>query len=245
VEIKLTDRESDGFEALLGVIKSIMSRVPVVGEAMAGWEAYERSKFERNLKSCIIHLKNTVKDPGSLFSDEWVQSEAGQQFTRKVFDSALDAELEDKQELFINAFINGIQNKDLTDLEKLKFVDILRHLSRSALDVLAEMHKRFKDKVPRPGDGPYPSKSFQPVFYDRVAEDLSNLFHPALTDSVLREMASQGLFSNVGMWSKRPDGSYGSAGGFDSQYLAYTDFTCRFVEFVTTARGKQLLAEET
>jgi len=32
--------------------------------------------------------------------------------------------MEDKQELFVNALINGVQDKETTSLEKLKFVDI-------------------------------------------------------------------------------------------------------------------------
>jgi len=38
----------------------------------------------------------------------------------KIFDSAFDTQMEDKQELFVNALINGVQDKETTSLEKLK-----------------------------------------------------------------------------------------------------------------------------
>ena len=55
--------------------------------------------------------------------------------------------MEDKQELFINALINGVRDKETSNLEKLKFIDILRHLSLASLMILADMHSIFKNKV--------------------------------------------------------------------------------------------------
>ena len=100
-----TDREKDAIAALSGTAKSALSLIPGLGQAIAGWDAYKRSSSERNLRRVISHLQNKVEDLGSFCSDEWIQSEEGQQFARKVFDSAFDAQMEDKQELFINALI--------------------------------------------------------------------------------------------------------------------------------------------
>jgi len=122
--MELTDREKDLSEALSGTAKSALSLIPGLGQAIAGWDAYKRSSFDRNLKNTISHLKNKVDDFKSFFSDDWISSEEGQQFARKIFDSAFDTQMEDKQELFVNALINGVQDKETTSLEKLKFVDI-------------------------------------------------------------------------------------------------------------------------
>ena len=107
--MELTDREKDALAALSGTAKSALSLIPGLGQAIAGWDAYKRSCFERNLRRVVSHLQNKVDDLGSFCSDEWIQSEEGQQFARKVFDSAFDAQMEDKQELFINALINGVR----------------------------------------------------------------------------------------------------------------------------------------
>ena len=149
--MELTDREKDALQALSGTAKSALSLIPGLGQAIAGWDAQKRSSFERNLRKIISHFEDKVEDLGTFCSDEWIQSEEGQQFARKVFDSAFDAQMEDKQELFINALINGVREKAISNLEKLKFVDILRHLSLASLMILSDMHPIFKDKVKRTG----------------------------------------------------------------------------------------------
>lgn len=230
--MKLSDKEKDALQALSGTVKSALSMIPPLGQAIAGYEAYKRSSFERNLKKIISHLQGKVEDLESFFSDEWLKSEEGQEFASKVFDSALDGQIEDKQELFINALLNGVRNKELSHLEKLKFVDLLRHLSLASLMVLADMHHMFSDKVKRPGRSAQEISGSPMVDPNRIAEELSHKYHPYLVNSSIYEMESQGLFSNIHEWRKRPDGKFLSGSYFDGA-LAYTDFTFRFVEFIT------------
>ncbi|MBW2119988.1 MAG: hypothetical protein JRH09_18995 [Deltaproteobacteria bacterium] len=241
--MELNDREKDLLEALSGTAKSALSLIPGLGQAIAGWDAYKRSSFDRNLKNTISHLKNKVDDFESFFSDDWIKSEEGQQFARKVFDSAFDAQMEDKQELFINALINGVRDKETTNLEKLKFVDILRHLSLSSLMILADMHSIFKNKVKRPGRSG-PSLDGSPfVDPSKIAQELSNKYHPYLINAAIYEMESQGLFSNIHEWRKATNGKYVPETYFNDA-LSYTDFTFRFVEFITTKeQSKQLSAK--
>lgn len=238
--MELTDREKDLSEALSGTAKSALSLIPGLGQAIAGWDAYKRSSFDRNLKNTISHLKIKVDDLESFFSDDWIRSEEGQQFARKVFDSAFDAQMEDKQELFINALINGVRDKETTNLEKLKFVDILRHLSLASLMILADMHSIFKNKIKGPGRSG-PSLDGSPlVDPSKIAQELSDKYHPYLINASIYEMESQGLFSNIHEWRKATNGKYVS-GTYFNDALSYTDFTFRFVEFITTKeKSKQL-----
>src|SRR3990172_8094522 len=222
----LTDREKDALEALSGTAKSALSLIPGLGQAIAGWDAYKRSSFERNLRKVVSHLQNKVEDLGSLCSDEWIQSEEGQKFARKVFDSAFDAQMEDKQELFINALMNGVRDKDTSDLEKLKFVDILRHLSLASLMILSDMHLIFKDRVKRPGKSDAALSGSSLVDPDKIAEELSPKYRPYLVNASIYEMESQGLFSNIQEWRKTTDGKYVS-GAYFNNALSYTDFTFR------------------
>lgn len=238
--MELTDREKDLSEALSGTAKSALSLIPGLGQAIAGWDAYKRSSFDRNLKNTISHLKNKVDDFKSFFSDDWISSEEGQQFARKIFHSAFDTQMEDKQELFVNALINGVQDKETTNLEKLKFVDILRHLSLASLMILSDMHSIFKNKVKRPGRSG-PSIDGSPlVDPSKIAQELSDKYHPYLINASIYEMESQGLFSNIHEWRKATNGKYVS-GTYFNDALSYTDFTFRFVEFITTKeQSKQL-----
>lgn len=240
--MELTDREKDSLEALSGTAKSALSLVPGLGQAIAGWDAYKRSAFERNLNKIISYLQNKVDDMGSFSSDEWIQSEEGQQFARKVFDSAFDSQMEDKQELFINALISGVRDKDISNLEKLKFVDVLRHLSLSSLMILSDMHLLFKDKTKRPGRSD-PALSGSPlVDPNKIAEELSHKYHPYLVNASIYEMESQGLFSNIHEWRKTTDGKYAS-GTYFNDALSYTDFTYRFIEFITSREKPEQLSD--
>ena len=231
--MELSDREKDLLQALKGTGKSALSLIPGLNQAISGWDSYQRSKFDRNLLKIIDQLQDQVENIESFFSDEWIKTEEGKQFSRKVFDCAFDTQLEDKQELFVNALINGVKDKQNTYLEKLKFIDMLRHLSRASLMVLAEMHKMFISNVRRPNRNTDSISAFPLIDSDRISEELSSSFHPYLITAAINEMESQGLFSRTGEWRKSShDGSYVSGGGFLTD-VCYTDFTARFVEFIT------------
>ena len=242
--MELTEREEDLLAGLSAVVKSALSRVPALREAIAGWDAYHRSQFDRNVKKVIDLLSERVDDLESFFKHEYLNTDEGEQFARKVFDAALDDQLADKQELFINALINGIKNGKTTGLEKLKFVDILRHLSRASLMVLAEMHKMFINKVRGPGRQPDINIPYPLVNPSSIAEDLSDEYDPYLVTSSISEMESQGLFSSAGEWKKNPTtGKLMPGGGFSTE-MCYTDFAARFVEFIKTEPIKKESNEE-
>jgi hypothetical protein len=240
--MKLTDRKKDLSEALSGTAKSALSLIPGLGQAIAGWDAYKKSSFDRNLKKTISYLADRIDDLGSFFADDWIKTEDGQQFSRKVFDSAFDAQMEDKQELFINALVNGIRDKETSYLEKLKFVDILRHLSLASLMILADMHQIFAPKVKGRGHPGALIEGSPLVDSSKIAQELSDKYHPYLINASIYEMESQGLFSNIHAWRKGTNGKYIS-GTYFNDALSYTDFTFRFVEFITTKEGPKQLQD--
>lgn len=227
----LTDREQDAAQALTGVIKSVLSNVPALAQAIAGWDAYQRSRFERHVRSVLEILSSKVEDMEGLFSSEWLQSDDGQQFAWKVLDAALDSQLADKQELFVNALIHGIENQQAEQIEKLKFLDMLRQLSRASLMILAEMDQMFSDQVRGPGRSPDPTSAYPQVDAGRIAEALSAKYDPYLVTAAVAELEGQGLFSRTGEWRKDASGRFRPGGGFATE-MCYTDFAARFVEFI-------------
>jgi len=230
--MKLADREQDLSQALSGTVKSAISLVPGLGQAIAGYDAYKRSAFDRNVQKAIDHLHDKVDDLGKLFKTEYIQTEEGKQFARKVFDCAFDEQLEDKQELFINALVNGIHDQETKHIEKLKFVDILRQLSRASLMILAKMHEMFLPQIRGTGRNFDPTSPFPKVDPIKIVEKLSDeVYNPYLITSAISEMESQGLFSTIGEWEKNSSGRPIVGGGF-AIALSYTDFTARFVEFI-------------
>jgi hypothetical protein len=216
-------------QALSGTAKSALSMIPVLAQAIAGWDAYQRSKFDRSVQDVIRMLLEKVGDLESFFGDDWLQSDEGNAFAWKVLDCAFDAQQDDKRELFVNALVSGVQQRATPQLEKLKFVEMLRSLSRASLLVLAEMHKMYQGAVRGPGRSP--SGPFPHVDATDVAQKLSDRFDPYLVTASVYELESQGLFSKTGQWTKHPTGNYVPQGGFLTE-LCYTDFAARFVEFV-------------
>jgi hypothetical protein len=231
----LTGREKDLLAALSGTTKSALSLVPVLGQAIAGWDAYKQNCFNRSVQTFIEHLSRKVEDLHALFQDDYFKTEGGQRFTTKLVDAALDAQLQDKQELFVNALIHAPGATTISELEKLKFLDMLRHLSRAALMVLAEMHKMLVEQVRGPGRTPEPIQAFPLVNPTSIAEKLSNCYDPFLVTSAISEMESQGLFSRTGEWHKDGTGRWVPGGGFATE-MCYTDFAARFVEFISDAK---------
>jgi len=55
--MELTNREKDLLETLSGTAKSTLSLIPGLGQAIAGWDAYNRSSFNRNLNKTIPSQK--------------------------------------------------------------------------------------------------------------------------------------------------------------------------------------------
>lgn len=235
--MSLSDREKDLTHALKGTVKSALGLVPVLGQAFAGYDSYKRSIFERNINKTISYLEEKVHDLEKFGKNEWLRSDAGQQFAGKVIDAAVDEQLEDKQELFINALINGVNDQSITQLEKLKFVDMLRHLSLASLIVLSEMHKMLIGQVRGDGRNPDSSKPYPLVDPTHIAQKLAAKYDPYLVTSSISEMESQGLFSRTGEWRKDYTGILKPGGGFATE-LCYTNFTARFVEFISQSPPK-------
>ena len=224
-------KKSDVIAAGVGVGKSLASKAPILSEIIAGFDSYRSARFERETKEFLHELDMAIGKVEGKFDGSWFTSSDGERFARKVLDCAVDAQLADKKQLFANAFINGAISEELNLLEKFKFIDILRQLSLSALMVLADMHKILGPDARRPGRTP-PMKPYPLVDQKQIAERLSSNYDPYLVEASLYEMQGQGLFSNTGQWNRQADGSSRIGGGY-SDALAYTDFTCRFVKFIT------------
>ena len=156
----------------------------------------------------------------------------GQKFLRKVLACALDSQMEEKRELFINALVQGSCTTDLSQLEKLKFVDLLRRLSKAALMALADMHPRFEKIVWRRGKTVDPKVASPTVNAVTLAWEFQDKYKdPYLVIAAISEMESEGVFSRTGASGDQLMEAP-TAGGFSTD-LYYTDFSARFVEFIS------------
>lgn len=232
------EKENTLVDAFAGVATGILETVitcscPPLAAAFKGWSNYQHANFQRQVNQAFTHLRNKVENLNELFSDEWFRSEMGQQFARKVFDCAFDVKLEEKQELFINALINGINDKTQTDLERLKFADMLKTLSKAALMILAEMHSLYSDLALRPGKARDGAIEPALVSSKNLIEKIGTKYEPFLIESCFAELDAVGLFSVNLAFRKNWSGDFVSEGNVTVGNALYTDFTCRFVEFIS------------
>jgi len=232
-------RSQHGLEALKGAGKALVSRLPVFGELIAGWDAYKRSQLERYVQNLLGYLQKRVDNVEELFSEEWITSDEGQQFARKVVDCAVNAELEDKHQLFANALINGIQDRQLSTLEKLKFVDMLRHLSLASLCVLAEMHKLYGRHIIY-ADKPKTNQAAPQISPQGLIPQLSPKLHPYVIESALGEMQAVGLFSRFTAWRLGGDGQFRDDSSIENPKI-YGEFAGKFVAFISDKTSHQEL----
>lgn len=220
---------SDKPNALLDVLKQGASEIPVLAQLLKIQEKLKQDQFNRSIVKILTFLKEKVDDPELLFSDEWLRSEEGQTFARKVFASALDAQLADKQQLFVNALINGIENKQLPYHEKLKFTDMIRHLSLPALMILSKIHQLYENRPEATGFHDLSPDSFS-VNRMEVVQKLGNQYDPHLIESCLDEMRGYGVFSSTGTYFRDNAGKYQA--GFPQGGYIYSAYTHRFVKFL-------------
>ena len=225
-----TDREKDLGSALGATAKSALSIIPGVGQAIAGYDAYRQSAHNRNVEKVLGYLTQKVDDLETFFNQDWFRSAEGELFLRKTIDAAIDVQSEEKQELFVNVLVNGAEI-GMPIEQKTKFVDMLRQLSLSAVQILAELHTKFEPVTRRPGKEIDPISPIPVVDPNKIAQELSDRYTPYLTTAAIRELESHGLFSNTGSWNQVGD-KYQPGQGFLTE-LAYTDFSASFADFIS------------
>ncbi len=210
--------------------KELAKRLPIIAETIGGIEGYTRSLKEQSREQLLKYLFDKVSRLDLEIEEKikaYSNSEAGKLFFSKAIESALNAEYGDKQEIFVNALLNGAQVNVLED-EKLRFIDLIRHLSRVALNVLSVVYEMY--------DRLLNDRTSSPQIARREVVSAARerfQYTPELTDSALRELKNMGLFSNVLSWHN-PNGAFISEGTTISEdAFAYTVYTRRFIKFIT------------
>ncbi len=208
------------------VIKALAKKIPFIDVIVEACDGYQKKVEEILLKKFLDDLISELEKLELRWDEKWINSEEGQNFCRKVVASATNAEYAEKQQLFANALLNGTVISDLEAAEKFKFVDILRSLSRPALDVLAAIYGMPNKK----------SAIRTQEFAAEVANCIQ-LANPSqkvnldLVYSCVSEIKNAGLFSSILSWG-RVDNRF-RIGSQYSETEVYTDFTERFIKFVT------------
>jgi hypothetical protein len=209
------------------VVDAAARKVPVFGLLFEGYQAYKAALDERMFKDFVEDLNTKIQRMDLKWDDKWIVSDEGKGFCCKVIASAMNAEYGDKREFFVNSLINGTVSSKITTPEKLKFVDILRSLSRPAIEVLAFMHNT-EEKTRGQGT----SAIAEQVINDAKSKGALNGMDYYLVYACIVEIENSGLFSTAIKVGQDADGKYHVRSYYEDA-KTYTEFTERFIKFVT------------
>lgn len=186
-----------------------MKLIPGLNVLIAGVRKYEEQIENQQRRAFIEALSSRVSDIEEHFKDEWYTTSEAQEFVTKTAASALNAEYADKVEFFANMLLNATR-QNLEQMERLKFLEMVRHLSKPALVVLAavtELHlSRGSSHSPQVDD---------PTSKGQIISNTG--FEPLLVAACIDELRSVGVLSSE---------------GFAAQVAGFTSFTLKFVNFI-------------
>lgn len=228
------DERTTGKALEATILAALAIHCPALSVAIQGWDKYRGSRFELYARRFLMFLYEKVASLEVLLSNEWLNSQDGQQYARKILEAATDGQLEDKHELFAHLFINGVQDQAAPYLEKLKFVDMVRHLSFASLCILAEMHKVYRresavEKNPRMRSG-----GACQITEHRMIDELAGRFDPFLVESAMAELQAVGVLSHFGSW-KEKQGRF-RATEISANAVVFTPFAEKFVRYIGAPR---------
>ena len=221
----MADEAAEAKAMVSGMVKGLARQVPVLGTIIDGVDAYLTEERFRAVAETQRLLAEKLEVVADRLDPSWLRTEEGKRFAAKAVESAADVQLSDKRELFINAFIHGVSG-DHDSFEKMRFIDLLRSLSRDSLDLLCVLHKRFSGMLD-------PAKGMS---RDLQSSNIAAMFAPELgwdpyrVESAFKELSSAGLFSGVTRWATDDAGNSRALSSYPGE--AYTQYTERFVQFI-------------
>lgn len=197
-----------------GLIEAV-KLVPGLGILIEGVRKYHETIQEEQKKEFVSAISERLEVLEEAFLKEWYDTPEGIETTKKIVATALNAEFSDKMEYFANALFNSPQ--DFEQVERLKFIEILRNVSKPALIILEAESRLHKQR------GAY--YSAQVLIKDLVRE---TKLDPFLVETCVTELYSLGVFSSTTDYSL--DGTQSRM--FSNGTPAFTEFTKKFIKFI-------------
>ncbi len=124
----LTGGVEAGIEALK-LFPGIGILVESVRKYRESIEEQQQREFVQRILERLAYLEQNL---------DWYKTEVGDCFAKKVIATALNAEYTDKLDFIANLFVNGA-TLEIGEAERFKYVEMVRSLSRPALQVLVKI----------------------------------------------------------------------------------------------------------
>jgi hypothetical protein len=194
-------------------IETVKLTIPIVGPLIESFRKYRESIEDQQREAFIAKLAERASELEK--NADWYRSAEAKDFTKKVVATALNAEYADKIEFLANAFANGpkLGNDDST---RAKFVEMIRQLSKPALEVLVASLEN-------------PNSTGQ-IMPGELAVELQ--WSPELVDACVHELHAIGAFSSTKSWTM-DDGIYHRSGYSSQGSPLHTSLTSMFAAFVS------------
>jgi hypothetical protein len=203
-----------------GAIEAI-KLLPGAGVLIEGIRSYHDSIEEAQRQSFIEGVVERLNVLEEAFTNEWYQTPNGEEVVKKIVATALNAEFTDKIDYFTNALFNA--PAEISQLERLKFVELIRNLSKSSLLILAKEEELQRNR------GKYHSPQ---VIQDQLIK--STGLNPYLVEASIRELSAQGVFSSVAEFKSSSEPKT----IFSGSAVAFTDFSRKFIDFIKDPRSR-------
>jgi hypothetical protein len=188
--------------------------------------AYRESMEQQQLKDFQERVNAKLDQIEA--NSQWYASPEGTEFVKKVVATGLNVEYCDKIDFFTNAIVNG-PNLGNDQAKRLKFVELIRSLSRSALQVLITLvNPSFRSH----GNSPE-------ALAGAAATALG--WDPALVLACIHELAALGVMSSVSTWREGDlSGQWEPHQYYSSGIPSINCLTRDFVKFISNPDASKL-----
>lgn len=201
-------------EAGKEIIIQLVELVPGVSIFIEGVRKYKEEIERINLEKILKELSDRIsylKD-----SKDFYSTEDGQIILNKIVSSILSGQYEEKIDFFANVICNSPKNFE--QYERLKFIEILKNISKPALYVLgADAELRKKSKMPS-----NPTVSVSTLVSETKMDGFT-------VQACINELFSLGVYQSNTKYSK--DGEI--LGWFQKGTPAYTEYTKKFIDYIS------------
>ncbi|GJQ61177.1 MAG: hypothetical protein SCALA702_02300 [Melioribacteraceae bacterium] len=201
------------------LVTESLKTIPFIGTIISSWEKYQADVKQEQIAEFInevyIRINNLESNP---IKWDFYETIEGKKIAKKIVASAANAEYSDKVQYFANVFVHATF-PNISHDEKQKFIEILRLISYPAIKVLANARKIHLKR----------GQSHSPQVDVGSIVGFSKL-NPHIVEACITELYNLGVFSSTIEF----DIHGRQLKNYTSGVPAYTAFTERFVQFIST-----------
>ena len=203
-------------EAIKEASIELFKKIPGLSLLIEGARKYKEYAENEQKKELLILLEKRIIKLEKGFNEDLYNSNEAKIYLKKLISTALNPEYADKLEFFANMLINT--KMDYSQMERLKYVEMVRQLSKPALVVLDAANRLYK-----PASSSEPPTSIVP---NQIAEETG--FNLTFINVLISELYELGVFNPYVVVPGKGIRNVSNREGI----AAYTEYSERFSDFI-------------